>query len=177
MDEIAKITGRQYHLFDYYGADDAEHVIVAIGSVSETIREVIDHLRTEGRKVGLLSIHLYRPFSVEHFLGALPSSVVVLPYSTVPKNSGADGEPLYLDVKNAFYGKENAPEIVGGRYGLSSKDVSPEQILAVYDNLAMNMPKDHFTVGIVDDVTFTSPSLSTKTLRSIQVSSKRNSTV
>lgn len=156
MDEIAKITGRQYHLFDYYGADDAEHVIVAIGSVSETIREVIDHLRTEGRKVGLLSIHLYRPFSVEHFLGALPSSVKRIAVLDRTKEPGADGEPLYLDVKNAFYGKENAPEIVGGRYGLSSKDVSPEQILAVYDNLAMNMPKDHFTVGIVDDVTFTS---------------------
>ena len=157
MDEIAKITGRQYHLFEYYGAEDAEDVIIAMGSVCETIREVVDHLREhEGRKVGVLCVHLYRPFSAEHFLAALPKSVKRVAVLDRTKEHGADGEPLYKDVKSVFYGKENAPLIVGGRYGLSSKDVTPEQILAVYDNLVMNMPKNGFTVGINDDVTFTS---------------------
>ena len=156
MDQIAKITGRQYHLFDYYGAQDAEHLIIAMGSVTETIRETIDHLSQQGRKVGLLSVHLYRPFSVKHFLDAVPSSVKRIAVLDRTKEPGATGEPLYQDVRTAYYGKENAPEIYGGRYGLSSKDTTPAQIIAVYDNLAMNMPKNHFTLGIVDDVTFTS---------------------
>lgn len=156
MDKVATVTGRQYHLFDYYGADDAEHVIIAMGSVTETIREVVDHLRAQGKKVGLLAVHLYRPFSVEHFLGALPKTVKRIAVLDRTKEPGAAGEPLYLDVKDAFYGKPDAPEIVGGRYGLSSKDTTPAQIMAVFKNLDMNMPKNHFTIGIVDDVTFLS---------------------
>lgn len=156
MDEIAKITGRQHHLFDYYGDEKAEQVIIAMGSVTETIREVVDHLRTQGKKVGLLSIHLYRPFSVSHFLKALPETVKRIAVLDRTKEPGAMGEPLYLDVRNAFYGIDNAPEIVGGRYGLSSKDTTPAHILAVFQNLELPEPKNHFTVGIVDDVTFTS---------------------
>ncbi len=156
LDEIAKITGRQYHLFDYYGAEDAEHVIIAMGSVTETIRETVDYLREQGRKVGLLSVHLYRPFSAKHFLAAMPKSVKRIAVLDRTKEPGANGEPLYLDVKDCYYGQPDAPEIVGGRYGLSSKDTTPAQIIAVYDNLAMNMPKNRFTIGIVDDVTFTS---------------------
>ena len=156
MDDISKITGRQYHLFDYYGSEDAEHVIIAMGSVTETIRETIDHLRGSGKKVGLLSVHLYRPFSVKHFLGAMPKSVKRIAVLDRTKEPGALGEPLYQDVCAAYYGKEDAPEIYGGRYGLSSKDTTPAQIVAVYDNLDQNLPKNHFTLGIVDDVTFTS---------------------
>lgn len=156
MDEISKITGRSYHLFDYYGAEDAERVIIAMGSVTEAIREVVDYLRAKGEKVGLLSVHLYRPFSVKHFLGALPKTVKKIAVLDRTKEPGADGEPLYLDVKSCFYGAEDAPLIVGGRYGLSSKDTTPAHILAVFENLEMRMPKDHFTIGIVDDVTFTS---------------------
>lgn len=156
MDEIAKITGRQYKLFDYYGAEDAEHIIVAMGSVTETTKEVVDYLAAQGEKVGLLSIHLYRPFSIEHFLGAIPKSVKRIAVLDRTKEPGAMGEPLYLDVRNAFYGKANAPVIVGGRYGLSSKDTTPAQILAVFENLKLPEPKNHFTIGIVDDVTFTS---------------------
>ncbi|KGN81292.1 Pyruvate synthase subunit porA [Porphyromonas cangingivalis] len=156
LDEIAKITGRQYHLFDYYGAEDAEDVIIAMGSVTEAIRETVDYLMAKGRKVGLLSVHLYRPFSAKHFLAAMPKSVKRIAVLDRTKEPGANGEPLYLDVKDCYYGKKDAPLIVGGRYGLSSKDTTPAQILAVYDNLAMNMPKNRFTIGIVDDVTFTS---------------------
>lgn len=156
MDEIAKITGRQYHLFDYYGSEDAEDVIIAMGSVCEAAREVIDDLRKEGRKVGVLSVHLYRPFSAKHFLSALPGTVKRIAVLDRTKEHGADGEPLYKDIKTAFYGVENAPFIVGGRYGLSSKDVDPKQILAVFDNLKMPEPKNNFTIGIIDDVTFTS---------------------
>lgn len=156
LDEIAKITGRQYRLFDYYGAEDAEHVIIAMGSVTEAIREVVDTLRAEGRKVGLLAVHLYRPFSAKHFLAAMPKSVKRVAVLDRTKEPGSNGEPLYLDVKASYYGVEDAPEVVGGRYGLSSKDTTPAQIVAVYDNLAMAMPKNNFTIGIVDDVTFTS---------------------
>lgn len=156
MDEIAKITGRQYHLFDYYGDENAEKIIVAMGSVTETTKEVIDHLSVQGKKVGLLSIHLYRPFSIEHFLKAIPASVQRIAVLDRTKEPGAMGEPLYLDVRNAFYGQKNAPVIVGGRYGLSSKDTTPAQILSVYENLELPEPKNHFTIGIVDDVTFTS---------------------
>lgn len=157
MNEIAKITGRQYHLFDYYGAEDAEHVIIAMGSINEAIREVVDHLtEDEGRKVGLLAVRLFRPFSAKHFLAALPKTVTRVAVLDRTKEPGSSGEPLYLDVKQAFYGHENAPIVVGGRYGLSSKDTTPSQVLAVYDNLAMPMPKNNFTIGIIDDVTFTS---------------------
>ncbi len=156
MDQLATVTGRHYHLFDYYGDPEAEHVIIAMGSVTEAIREVVDDLRTKGEKVGLLSVHLYRPFSAKHFLAAMPTSVKRIAVLDRTKEPGATGEPLYLDVRDCYYGIENAPVIVGGRYGLSSKDTTPAQMKAVYDNLKLNVPKDHFTVGIVDDVTFTS---------------------
>ncbi|MDO4779884.1 MAG: pyruvate:ferredoxin (flavodoxin) oxidoreductase [Bacteroides sp.] len=156
MDEIYKITGRRYNLFDYYGAEDAERVIIAMGSVTEAAREAIDHLIANGEKVGMVSVHLYRPFSAKHFLAAVPKTVKNIAVLDRTKEPGANGEPLYLDVKDCFYGKENAPVIVGGRYGLSSKDTTPSQILAVFENLALPMPKNHFTIGIVDDVTFSS---------------------
>ncbi|MDO5036404.1 MAG: pyruvate:ferredoxin (flavodoxin) oxidoreductase [Porphyromonas sp.] len=156
MDEIAKITGRQYHLFDYYGAEDAENIIIAMGSVNEAIREVIDVLMKEGRKVGLVAVRLFRPFSAKHLLNAIPKTVKRIAVLDRTKEPGSAGEPLYLDVKQSLYGQENAPLVVGGRYGLSSKDTTPSQILAVYDNLDLPMPKNNFTIGIVDDVTFTS---------------------
>ncbi|MGM9797470.1 MAG: pyruvate:ferredoxin (flavodoxin) oxidoreductase [Parabacteroides sp.] len=156
MNEISKITGRPHGLFDYYGAPDAERVIIAMGSVTEAIRETIDYLAAKGEKVGLVSVHLYRPFSAKHFLAAVPATAKRIAVLDRTKEPGANGEPLYLDVKDCFYGKENAPLIVGGRYGLGSKDTTPAQILAVYENLALPMPKNQFTIGIEDDVTFTS---------------------
>ena len=156
MNEISKITGRKYGLFDYYGAEDAERVIIAMGSVTEAAREAIDYLTAKGEKVGLVSVHLYRPFSAKHFLAAVPKTAKRIAVLDRTKEPGANGEPLYLDVKDSFYDVENAPLIVGGRYGLGSKDTTPAQILAVYENLAMAMPKNQFTIGIEDDVTFTS---------------------
>ncbi len=156
MKEINKITGRNYGLFDYYGAEDAEHVIIAMGSVTEAIREVIDHLTAQGKKVGLVAVHLYRPFSAKHFLAAVPKTAKIITVLDRTKEPGANGEPLYLDVKDCFYGVENAPVIVGGRYGLGSKDTTPAQVIAVYKNMELPTPKNHFTVGIIDDVTFTS---------------------
>ena len=156
MKEIYKITGRQYNLFDYYGAEDAERVIIAMGSATEAIREAIDHLVAQGEKVGLVAVHLYRPFSAKHFLAAVPATTKRIAVLDRTKEPGATAEPLFLDVKECFYGKENAPLIVGGRYGLASKDTTPAQIISVYENLALPQPKDHFTLGIVDDVTFTS---------------------
>ncbi|MEG1380425.1 MAG: pyruvate:ferredoxin (flavodoxin) oxidoreductase, partial [Bacteroidales bacterium] len=156
MDKLATVTGRSYKLFDYYGAEDAERVIIAMGSVTEAAREAIDYLRAKGEKVGLISVHLYRPFSAKHFLAALPKTVKRIAVLDRTKEPGATGEPLYLDVKDVLYGTENAPIVVGGRYGLSSKDTTPSQIVSVFNNLAMNEPKNGFTIGIVDDVTFTS---------------------
>lgn len=156
MNEIYKITGRKYGLFDYYGAPDAERVIIAMGSGTEAIREAVDYLTAQGEKVGLVAVHLYRPFSAKHFLAAMPATAKRVAVLDRTKEPGANAEPLYLDVKECFYGKENAPLIVGGRYGLASKDTTPAQILSVYENLALPQPKDHFTLGIVDDVTFTS---------------------
>ena len=156
INKINAITGRQYGLFDYYGAKDADRVIIAMGSVTEAIREAIDHMTEQGEKVGLVSVHLYRPFSAKHFLSAVPSTAKRIAVLDRTKEPGANGDPLYLDVKECFYGTENAPLIVGGRYGLGSKDTTPAQITAVYENLALPMPKNQFTVGIVDDVTFTS---------------------
>ena len=156
MAEISKITGREYHLFNYYGAEDADRVIIAMGSVTEAAKEAIDYLMKKGEKVGIVSVHLYRPFSAKHFLAAVPKTVKAIAVLDRTKEPGANGEPLYLDVKECFYGKENAPVIVGGRYGLASKDTTPAQVIGVYENLALPMPKDHFTVGIIDDVTFTS---------------------
>ena len=156
MEKISEITGRKYGLFDYYGAEDADRVIIAMGSVTEAIREVIDHLTAQGEKVGLVAVHLYRPFSAKHFLAAVPKTAKRIAVLDRTKEPGANGEPLYLDVKDCFYGQADAPVIVGGRYGLGSNDTTPAQILAVYENLAMNEPKNGFTIGIVDDVTFTS---------------------
>lgn len=156
MAKISEITGRKYSLFNYYGDPEADRVIIAMGSVTQAAQEAIDFLREKGEKVGLVSVHLYRPFSAKHFLAAVPASAKRIAVLDRTKEPGANGEPLYLDVKECFYGKENAPVIVGGRYGLASKDTTPAQIIGVFENLALPMPKDHFTVGIVDDVTFTS---------------------
>jgi pyruvate-ferredoxin/flavodoxin oxidoreductase len=156
LQEISKITGREYAPFVYYGDKDAEDIIIAMGSVTETIKETIDYLQEkEGRKVGLLSIHLYRPFSADYFLKAIPKTVKRIAVLDRTKENGSIGEPLYLDVRSAFYGKENEPTIIGGRYGLSSKDTTPSQIKAVYDNLA-GVQKESFTIGINDDVNFSS---------------------
>ena len=154
--EISKITGREYHLFDYYGASDAERIIILMGSATEAAREAIDHLMAQGEKVGMVAVHLYRPFSVKHLLAAVPKTVKRIAVLDRTKEPGAEGEPLYLDVKSAFYDVENKPLIVGGRYGLGSNDTTPAKIIAVFNNLALPEPKNHFTVGIVDDVTFTS---------------------
>ncbi len=156
MEKISEITGRKYGLFNYYGAEDADRVIILMGSASEAAREAIDYLTAQGEKVGLVSVHLYRPFSVKHLLAAVPKTTKRIAVLDRTKEPGANGEPLYLDVKEAFYGVENAPVIVGGRYGLGSNDTTPSQIISVYENLALNEPKNHFTLGIVDDVTFTS---------------------
>jgi len=156
MKEISKITGREYHPFTYYGAKDAENIIIAMGSVTETTKEVIDYLATQGKKVGLMSVHLYRPFSAKYFMQALPASVKRITVLERTKEPGANGEPMYLDIKDLFYGKENTPLIVGGRYGLGSKDTTPSQILSVYENMDLNEPKNGFTIGIIDDVTFKS---------------------
>ena len=156
MNEISVLTGRKYGLFDYYGAPDADRVIIAMGSITEAIREAIDYLTEKGEKVGLVAVHLYRPFSAKHFLAAVPATAKRIAVLDRTKESTANGEPLYLDVRDCFYEKENAPIIVGGRYGLSSKDTTPAQALAVFENLSMNKPKNRFTIGIIDDVTFTS---------------------
>ena len=156
MKEISKITGRNYGLFNYYGAPDADRVIIAMGSVTQAAQEAIDHLTAQGEKVGLVAVHLYRPFSAKHFLAAVPATAKRIAVLDRTKEPGANGEPLLLDVKDCFYGKADAPLIVGGRYGLASKDTTPAQIISVFENLALPQPKDRFTVGIVDDVTFTS---------------------
>ena len=156
MNKISEITGRKYGLFNYYGDPEAERVIIAMGSVTQAAQEAIDYLMSKGEKVGLVAVHLYRPFSAKHFLAAVPATAKRIAVLDRTKEPGATGEPLYLDVKDCFYGKENAPVIVGGRYGLGSKDTTPAQILAVYENLALPEPKNQFTIGIVDDVTFTS---------------------
>ncbi len=156
MQELGKITGREHHLFDYYGAADAERLIILMGSATEAAREAIDYLTAQGEKVGMISVHLFRPFSVKHLLAAVPQTVKKIAVLDRTKEPGADAEPLYLDVKSAFYNVENKPVIVGGRYGLGSNDTTPAKIISVFNNLALNEPKDHFTVGIIDDVTFTS---------------------
>ncbi len=154
MQEINKITGRDYHLFNYYGPEDAEDVIVAMGSVSGVAQEVVDYLNKQGRKTGYLQIHLYRPFDVKFFLSKMPKTVKRIAVLDRTKECGALGEPLYLDVCAAYANQKDAPMIIGGRYGLSSKDVTPAQLIAVYENLIAKEPKNHFTVGIEDDVTF-----------------------
>ncbi|MBF0901912.1 MAG: pyruvate:ferredoxin (flavodoxin) oxidoreductase [Campylobacter concisus] len=154
--EISKITGRDYKPFNYYGDPEATRVIVAMGSVTQTLEEVVDYLNAKGEKVGIINVHLYRPFSTKYLFDVMPKSVKKIAVLDRTKEPGSLGEPLYLDIKAAFYGQKDAPIIVGGRYGLSSKDVDPAQMLAVFENLNQSEPKDGFTVGIVDDVTFTS---------------------
>ncbi|MDO4930685.1 MAG: pyruvate:ferredoxin (flavodoxin) oxidoreductase, partial [Bacteroidales bacterium] len=156
MAVVSEITGREYKLFSYYGADDAERVIICMGSVTEAAREAIDYMNAKGEKVGMVSVHLYRPFSTKHLLAAVPKTAKRIAVLDRTKEPGANGEPLYLDVKDAYYDQENRPLIVGGRYGLGSCDTTPTMIISVFDNLALPMPKDHFTLGINDDVTFTS---------------------
>jgi len=156
MKDISEITGREYKPFTYYGAEDAEYVLVAMGSVTETIKETIDFMVAKGEKVGLINVHLYRPFSEKYFMDIFPKTVKRISVLDRTKEPGAMGEPLYLDIRNMFYGKENAPLIIGGRYGLSSKDTTPAQVMAMFANLMQPEPKNNFTVGIVDDVTFTS---------------------
>jgi pyruvate-ferredoxin/flavodoxin oxidoreductase len=161
VNKLSELTGRKYKLFDYYGAPDAERVIVAIGSVTEAIRETVDYLIARGEKVGVVAVHLFRPFSVKHLMEALPKTARKIAVLDRTKEPGAPGEPLYMDVVEAFaqnrnIASESKPVIVGGRYGLSSKDTTPAQILSVYENLSLPVPKNGFTIGIVDDVTFTS---------------------
>lgn len=165
MGKISNITGRQYHLFDYYGAQDAEYIIVAMGSVCETITETIDYLMQNplaNKKYGLVKVHLFRPFSSEHFISAIPDTVKCITVLDRTKEPGAIGEPLYMDVRNCFYDRENQPLIIGGRFGLGSKDTTPSEIKAVFDNMEQDIPKNHFTVGIVDDVTDTSLTINKK---------------
>jgi pyruvate-ferredoxin/flavodoxin oxidoreductase len=156
MAEISKLTGREYHLFNYHGAPDAERMIIAMGSMCEAIEEVVDYLNAQGEKVGVLTVHLYRPFSLEHFFKYIPTTVKKIAVLDRTKEMGSLAEPLYLDVKNAFYGKEWQPVIVGGRCGVGGKDVIPSHIHGVFANLKADTPKDNFTVGIIDDVNHTS---------------------
>jgi len=156
MQEYKELTGREYHPFQYYGAADAEHIIVAMGSVCDTIEETIDYLVAKGEKIGVVKVRLYRPFSADYFFKVLPKTVKTVAVLDMTKEPGATGEPLYLDIKDIFYTSELRPVIVGGRYGLGSKDTTPSQILAVYKNLKSKSPKNGFTIGIVDDVTHTS---------------------
>jgi len=153
MAQITKLTGREYHLFNYYGAPDADRMIIAMGSACEAIEETVDYMNANGQKVGLLNVHLYRPFSIEHFFKYIPKTVTKIAVLDRTKEPGCLAEPLYLDVKTAYYNKDVRPLIVGGRYGLGSKDVIPAHIVAVYDNLNAAEPKDGFTIGIVDDIT------------------------
>ena len=153
MAEISKLTGREYHLFNYYGAPDAERVIVAMGSVTGCIQETVKYLNDRGEKVGFLQVHLFRPFSAKHLLAAMPKTVKKVAVLDRVKEIGSIGEPLYEDICAAYINDKNRPEIFAGRYGLSSKDTTPAQIKAVYDNLLLAEPKNHFTIGIVDDVT------------------------
>ncbi len=155
MEEISKITGREYKPFNYYGAEDAEYIIVAMGSVTDTIEETIDYLMEQGEKVGVIKVHLYRPFSEKYFFDVLPETVKRIAVLDRTKEPGALGEPLYQDVRTILFNRPSAPMVIGGRYGLGSKDTTPAQILAVFDNLKAEA-KNGFTIGIVDDVTNTS---------------------
>ena len=168
MLKLSKLTGRDYNLFTYYGAKDAENIVIAMGSITETISEIVDYLNNKGEKVGLITVHLYRPFSAKHFFKVFPSSVKTITVLDRTKEPGANGEPLYLDVRDLFYRKENAPVILGGRYGLSSKDTTPAMMLSVFENMKLKKPKNRFTVGITDDVT----NLSLPQLPELSVSKK-----
>lgn len=148
MNKYASVTGRQYKPYEYYGALDAERVIIAMGSVCDTVEETVDHLIAKGEKVGAVKVHLYRPFSCSHFIGVIPKTVQKIAVLDRTKEPGATGEPLYLDVVKAFASADIHPVIVGGRYGLGSKDTRPSQIASVFNNLSIEIPKDHFTIGM-----------------------------
>jgi len=156
MAEISKLTGREYHLFNYHGAPDADRLIIAMGSMCETIEDVVDYLNARGEKVGVLTVHLYRPFSLEHFFKYIPETVKKIAVLDRTKELGAQAEPLYMDVKTAFYGKGFQPLIVGGRCGIGGKDIIPGHVCEIFENLKLANPKDNFTVGIIDDVNHTS---------------------
>ncbi len=160
MDKFAKLTGRQYNLFDYYGAPDAERIVILMGSGCDAAEETVEYLLSKGEKVGVLKVRLYRPFSIDHFVKALPKTTKSIAVLDRTKEPGAGGEPLYLDVMGAISEKYMAgelqfafPKIIGGRYGLSSKEFTPSMIKAVFDNLSKDKPKNHFTIGIIEDVT------------------------
>jgi pyruvate-ferredoxin/flavodoxin oxidoreductase len=160
MDKFAKLTGRQYNLFDYVGVPDAEKIIIMMGSGADAAEETVNYLNEQGEKLGLIKVRLYRPFSVDNFINALPKSTKSIAVLDRTKEAGAPGEPLYLDVVNAISEKYmnnelkiNYPKIIGGRYGLSSKEFTPAMVKAVFDNLSKSKPKTHFTVGINEDVT------------------------
>lgn len=155
MNKIGKITGREYKPFTYYGAEDAESIIVAMGSVCETTEEVVDYLNKKGEKLGIIKVHLYRPFSEKYFFDVFPETVKNIAVLDRTKEPGSSGEPLYKDIKSSFYTKDKKPIIVGGRYGLGSKDTTPSQIIAVFKNLKSDNPKNSFTIGVVDDITNT----------------------
>jgi pyruvate-ferredoxin/flavodoxin oxidoreductase len=156
MVEITKLTGREYHPFTYYGDPEATDIIIAMGSITETVQEVVKYQNARGAKTGVVSVHLYRPFSAKYFFDVMPKSVNRIAVLDRTKEPGANGEPLLLDVKDLYYGRPDAPVIIGGRYGLSSKDTTPSMIISVFDNLKQKEPKARFTVGIVDDVSFLS---------------------
>lgn len=164
MDQFAKIAGRRYHLFDYIGAEDAERVIILMGSGAETVEETVNQMLAAGEKVGLIKVRLYRPFSVEHFVKALPATIKKIAVLDRTKEPGSSGEPLYLDVVTAlaesrgegYYSLNQSPVVVGGRYGLSSKEFTPAMIKGIFDELHKDKPKNHFTIGINDDVSHTS---------------------
>src|SRR5262249_12025543 len=152
MDKFAQLSGRAYRLFDYFGAPDAERVIVLMGSGAEAVHETVEHLTARGEKVGVLKVRLFRPFSVRHFLDAMPQTVNAVPVLDRTREAGAVGEPLYMDVVTAYAESAGSvrPRIVGGRYGLSSKEFTPAMVKAVFDELKAARPKNHFTVGIRD---------------------------
>ncbi|MDX2344265.1 MAG: 2-oxoacid:acceptor oxidoreductase family protein, partial [Acidimicrobiia bacterium] len=153
MDKLGELTGRKYHLFDYHGAPDAERVIILMGSGAGAAHQAIDRMVADGEKVGMLTVHLYRPFSIDHFIDSLPASVKSLAVLDRTKEPGATGDPLYLDVIAAYAEKGNGPKIIGGRYGLSSKEFDPAMVMTILDELSKDQPKNHFTIGITDDVT------------------------
>ena len=156
MEKVSKLTGRSYQLFDYVGALDAKNIIIMMGSGAETAEETVNYLNKKGEKVGLIKVRLYRPFSIEHFFKAIPKTVKRIAVLDRTKENGSFGEPLYIDISAVYQNKHEDILIVGGRYGLGSKDLTPSMVKAVFDNLNRDVPRNHFTVGIEDDVTFTS---------------------
>ncbi|MDR3116774.1 MAG: pyruvate:ferredoxin (flavodoxin) oxidoreductase, partial [Bifidobacteriaceae bacterium] len=156
MQKINKIRGTNYDLVNYYGASDAEEVIVIMGSGGQAVEQTIDYLNKNGRKTGMLTIRLYRPFPSQDLLEKCPKTVKNIAVLDRTKEPGSQGEPLLLDVQSAFFGQANAPKIIGGRFGIGSKDFTPDQVVAIYDELAKSKPKNNFTVGINDDITNTS---------------------